>query len=209
MSSSGAGVSSTSRETSTVENSPFPKPSLDELGEEFRILVFAECDLLVTLDSAYRVRVTKSKRPYVYVSKEANKMKTSITSQVRPLGKEIVSSVLFYDAVYYLYAPESYWVTSEGEMSRKDASNVLKPVEDAISAGLGIDDRYARKISVEKRISECGKYYVCASLDVRVGSGRGKKRVREFLIPSAGESNRDEEFREARCHFHDEPGNSL
>lgn len=146
-------------------------------------LVVADYQKLVTMDTIYRIRSTRS-RPYMYVSEEAKKLKSEIKSQIRPIPSDILERILCYDIHCVVFSDQSYWMTKDGRLKRRDITNVFKVVEDAIAEGLGVDDKYARKVIVEKRISD-NFNSICSLITLFLSSGNKGQRIsqlREILL---------------------------
>lgn len=56
--------------------------------------------------------------------------------------------------------PYEEYLTSKGDLSRNDTSNLIKAIEDSIYKNLGIDDSRNIKVIAEKGYNEDGSWYV-------------------------------------------------
>ena len=48
---------------------------------------------------------------------------------------------------------EQRWLTKANKMRRLDLANVAKPVEDFVASALGVDDKFASRLTLEKKFN--------------------------------------------------------
>lgn len=63
--------------------------------------------------------------------------------------------------------PIDEYYTSDDELTRKDASNYVKSIEDSIFMGIGVDDKRDISVQVQKGYNEDGVWYIYAKLTER------------------------------------------
>lgn len=123
----------------------------------------------VSTNAMYRA-VTRTingrRKASIISSEELIQYKNDIHHAIRlnVVGKEPLDPRKLYTLKVEVSYPKDMFYYKNGNLKRLDASNAIKPLEDGIAEGVGVDDTQNMSVHIEKFYNDEGMFIVYAEL---------------------------------------------
>lgn len=124
---------------------------------------------VVTDNRLHQAAPGRGRRAFLYTPSSVKKWQEIVTNAFRQIDEETGFPVLSPNMGYHVgiravFPEDVYGYPKSRKLRQKDASNIIKALQDCLFTYLGVDDRYAIQTTASKHVGRVEKIQVLISL---------------------------------------------